>query len=704
MDHLTVLTTNTVPVVDSLAVADGNTGNVVFATNVATFYGFNGLVWVPFEIGPTGGSTSHYWHYLPDSISSNTLCPDPGATGAGTSMLLFPLPVQTPGDPGKYVLVDSTGAFRAGQVDTQWGTRGVASVAVGLNTTATGNYSLSAGVSGMAIGAFAVITGGINNIANANTLVANGQQNIAEGAYSAIGSGFGNTCNGQFNLIANGQFNSSQNNFGLDLAGTNNIIQGQYATALASNAGIQSGDYSLLGTGTINTADNTSAVVLSGQYNYNSGYQSTLITGNHSNIFGFNSFIGTGSGNTSFFDGQFIGVGVNCGITGQYSEILNGVNCSIIGQGSGIMYGLGATSVGDDCFMGIGINCTIEGAFATLGVGVGCTLGFLSFIGTGSTCVGQTASVILAAVNSNSTNFSVVAGASCIADVNSVALALNNTALTNSVALGGHDNYANEYSVALASQNGNAFQYSLVAGSGNSANVYSACFGQTNQGSTYSVTLGCGESVLFNFATAVGHGHTIDGVLNSVLSGVGTRMGGTGNLSLGSTNVITGINSLTRGSGCTVSSQYSATIGPTITNTGNKSMAMNMHSTSMTQSIANSFQARVPGGMYLYTAADLLSGVILAPNAAAWASACSRDFKEKLTLVDLNGILDALEQLIIYKFYYIHDPEQAMHMGPIAEQWNELFPTNGKSPNLIDTMDMDGIAIAACQALEILTA
>ena len=75
----------------------------------------------------------------------------------------------------------------------------------------------------------------------------------------------------------------------------------------------------------------------------------------------------------------------------------------------------------------------------------------------------------------------------------------------------------------------------------------------------------------------------------------------------------------------------------------------------------------------------------------------ARETKTDFAPLDVQDILDRLSQLEISEWRYKHEPESAVHFGPVAEEFHEVFGLgNGTHLNVIDT---NGIAFAAIQAL-----
>jgi Chaperone of endosialidase len=82
----------------------------------------------------------------------------------------------------------------------------------------------------------------------------------------------------------------------------------------------------------------------------------------------------------------------------------------------------------------------------------------------------------------------------------------------------------------------------------------------------------------------------------------------------------------------------------------------------------------------------------------AWTNSSSRAFKDNFEELSNSEILSKLSQLNIQKWKYKGTDET--HIGPIAEEFKELFNLGVKGDNEhIGTIDTSGIALKAIQAL-----
>jgi len=112
----------------------------------------------------------------------------------------------------------------------------------------------------------------------------------------------------------------------------------------------------------------------------------------------------------------------------------------------------------------------------------------------------------------------------------------------------------------------------------------------------------------------------------------------------------------------------------------------------------NQFIAQASGGFALYTAPNGTAGAILLPGSGSWSSQSDRNVKSNLMRVDGQAMLMRLAALPIATWNYKEQPESTRHMGPMAQDFHEAFGL-GEDDRYISTVDAEGVAMAAIQAL-----
>jgi hypothetical protein len=113
---------------------------------------------------------------------------------------------------------------------------------------------------------------------------------------------------------------------------------------------------------------------------------------------------------------------------------------------------------------------------------------------------------------------------------------------------------------------------------------------------------------------------------------------------------------------------------------------------------SNQFVARAAGGFYLYTDLGSTTGVTVAPGDGSWASVSDSNLKENVRPVDGAALLERLSLIPISEWNYIAQDEAIRHIGPMAQDFRAAFGL-GTDDRHISTVDADGVALAAIQAL-----
>jgi len=113
---------------------------------------------------------------------------------------------------------------------------------------------------------------------------------------------------------------------------------------------------------------------------------------------------------------------------------------------------------------------------------------------------------------------------------------------------------------------------------------------------------------------------------------------------------------------------------------------------------ANEFAVQASGGVRFETAGDAESGVQLAPGGGAWQTLSSRTVKTDIAAADSQAILEALTQLPVPTWRYGSQPGNIRHIGPMAEDFDAAFGF-GENPRYLNSADVDGVTLAAVQAL-----
>ncbi len=109
------------------------------------------------------------------------------------------------------------------------------------------------------------------------------------------------------------------------------------------------------------------------------------------------------------------------------------------------------------------------------------------------------------------------------------------------------------------------------------------------------------------------------------------------------------------------------------------------------------------GGFYIYTSTGSPpSGLYLAASGSAWNVHSDREAKENLEAVDNQALLARLGQIPMTTWNYRAQDPSIRHIGPMAQDFNALIEgLGGEGEGYINSLDADGVALAAIQGLYI---
>lgn len=258
----------------------------------------------------------------------------------------------------------------------------------------------------------------------------------------------------------------------------------------------------------------------------------------------------------------------------------------------------------------------------------------------------------------------------------------------------------------------------------------SAAFGENTRASgNHSFAAGLATTASGAEAAALGNNATASGERSLAFNGTASAAGA---VALGSGAQATGEESLALGGSSIAGGLYSMVFGPSIAN-GNFAVAIGLQNSASGQfSVAigknartarrqgsvvigdgcagfssdsvfptanNQFVARGCGGIKFYTSQNLSSGVEVAAGGGSWSSVSDRTRKEHFAPVDGEDVLRRLRRVPVTTWNYKTQADSVRHMGPMAQDFRAAFGL-GESDKLINSVDIDGVNMAALQALE----
>jgi hypothetical protein len=118
----------------------------------------------------------------------------------------------------------------------------------------------------------------------------------------------------------------------------------------------------------------------------------------------------------------------------------------------------------------------------------------------------------------------------------------------------------------------------------------------------------------------------------------------------------------------------------------------------------NRMTMRFAGGYKLFTNSGCTLGAYLPRNATAWTVLCDRNRKENFRSIDGEQILEKIRTMPITEWNYKGTDPAVKYIGPVAQDFYAAFHLGGTDSLGINTLCIDGVNIAAIQALEKRTA
>jgi hypothetical protein len=299
----------------------------------------------------------------------------------------------------------------------------------------------------------------------------------------------------------------------------------------------------------------------------------------------------------------------------------------------------------------------------------------------------------------------------------------NIASFTHATVGGGTRNTASSLDATVSGGSNNLANgaYATVSGgSSNLANGFSAVVGggsgNTARASNTTVSGGLGNRISDHYSTVggglgnmAGNGNedfgdaqysTVSGGIDNTAAGLGGAVGGGGNnvtrgsfstVPGGFRNQADGHYSFAAGSRASIHSSHPGTF-LYADSTGNH----------FDSKAANEFAVRATGGVRFVTGIDLLgipnAGVRLGSGSSSWSSLGTRNIKANFSFVEGKQVLQKLFNVPISTWSYNDQTPSIQHMGPLAEDFYAAFGL-GEDEKYINTVDVDGVALAAIQGL-----
>jgi hypothetical protein len=230
----------------------------------------------------------------------------------------------------------------------------------------------------------------------------------------------------------------------------------------------------------------------------------------------------------------------------------------------------------------------------------------------------------------------------------------------------------------------------------------------------YSVAFGQNVQAEGNWSIAAGHSAYTDQPY-SVSMGFATHANGQAAIALGYK--------------ATADANYSVAIGRAVSARGNEGAILigdGSTTDSMLATLPNQFNLRAAGGIRLFTNSTKTAGVLMqaaatntpwtgcsnvnwiisASNCAylsgagAWTNVSDVNRKHGFAPVLGEDVLIRLRRMPITTWVYNAEEDAVRHLGPTAQDFHAAFGLGGTDDTHIATIDADGVALAAAQALD----
>jgi hypothetical protein len=525
---------------------------------------------------------------------------------------------------------------------------------------------------------------------------------------------------GQVTTLGDAVFNNTQVWLGItvgsnsEMTPRSRIVSVGYSyrvgTVDGASGGTITGDVNIVGKGNIGSGNSNPGTYafVAGQNNAASGNWSTVSGGSYNSADTTCATVGGGYANQVTSRYGTISGGRNNRVRGQYA---------VVGGGGGISALDSNSAMGDYSTVAGGIRNTAQNSYASVGGGrQNLANGNQATVsgGYGNGALNEGATVSGGAYNNARWQYSVVAGGggstasdsnSASGDYSAIGGGRGNTANFHYAAIGGGcNNDASDSGATVGGGQGNtagALMATVGGGSSNSASGGNAIVsgGHDNTASSWESTVGGG-----GYNDATGSYATVGGGRFNHARGVSATVAGGGGGSPADSNSASGSYSMIPGGRRNEASgtcSFAAGLRAFATNTG--SFVWGSHSSTYDSTCSfgsYTFTVRCANGARFYTAqTGTTTGVGLSAGGGSWSNLC--DVHQKRLHGDVNTaeVLTKIAQLQLHRWSYKTQDESIQHIGPTAQDFYAAFHL-GESDTTINTLDPDGIALAAIQELQ----
>jgi hypothetical protein len=218
--------------------------------------------------------------------------------------------------------------------------------------------------------------------------------------------------------------------------------------------------------------------------------------------------------------------------------------------------------------------------------------------------------------------------------------------------------------------------------------AYSTALGNNPSASGYSsIAMGEYATASGTYSTAVGFCATGSGFASASIGYLSTASG-TYSTAMGHMTVASELRSTAMGSFVKANHQGAFIIGDNSTS---------LYDSSSTN---NEMTMRFAGGYRLFTNSDCTHGAYMTSDQNSWSNYCDRNMKENFCPINGEQILNKIKEIPITEWNYKGTNPSVKYIGPVAQDFYSAFHLGGTDSLGINTLCIDGVNIAAIQALE----
>jgi hypothetical protein len=208
----------------------------------------------------------------------------------------------------------------------------------------------------------------------------------------------------------------------------------------------------------------------------------------------------------------------------------------------------------------------------------------------------------------------------------------------------------------------------------------------------------------YSFATGQ---NTMASGYYTIATGQSSKAQGNYSVAMGQSTNADGAAAVAIGSRSTADADYSVAIGQRASTNGHAGaivFADGSTTDSLEASANNQFSVRAAGGYRLYSNATETTGMTMNAGGSSWNVVSDRNRKELFLAIDGEDVLRRLRSVPVSTWRYREEADRSVrHIGPMAQDWHQAFGFNGDDTT-INMSDLDGVNLAAIQALEARTA